>query len=143
MKNTALIDTNVIIDWVQRRQPFSHDATQIIDLCMSKKIRGYLTAHTVLNVFYITRKTLTVEERRDLSRLLCNRFDIIGIDRTQILDTMDADKFKDLEDGLQMQCAEEMHLDYIITRDIKDFQPSKVKAIQPQDFLAIMRSDTF
>jgi len=141
MKNTALlIDTNVILDWILKRQPFHQDATYIVDLCMHRKIRGYLTVHTVLNAFYITRKDLMLTERRDLSRLLCNRFEIIGVNREQILNALDAINFKDIEDGLQMQCAEENNLDYIITRDIKDFQNSKVKVILPEDFIAMWKS---
>jgi len=102
---------------------------------MRGKLRGYLAAHTILNVFYITRKDFSVEERGDLSRLLCDRFEIIGIERKQILGALDIPDFKDLEDSLQMECANEKGLDYIITRDIKDFKDSTITAISPEKFL--------
>jgi len=138
MKNTALlIDTNIVLDWVLKRPPFHHDATKIIDLCMRGKATGYLAAHTILNVFYITRKDLSIIERRDLSRLLCDRFEIIGIDRRSMITALDTFNFKDIEDSLQMQCAYEKSLDFIITRDIKDFKDSKIKVLLPSDFLAL------
>ena len=136
MRNTALlIDTNIVLDWILKRRQFHQDATEIISLCMRGKLRGYLAAHTILNVFYITRKDFSVEERGDLSRLLCDRFEIIGIERKQILGALDIPDFKDLEDSLQMECANEKGLDYIITRDIKDFKDSTITAISPEKFL--------
>jgi len=143
MKNTAiLIDTNLVLDWTMKRQPFHQDATEIIGLCMSGKLRGYLAAHTVLNVFYITRKDFGVEERNNFSRLLCNRFTIIGIGREQMLAALDGDGFKDLEDSLQMECAYEKNVDYIITRDVSDFKNSRITTMLPKEFLALWRTST-
>lgn len=41
----------------------------------------------------------------------------------------------DFEDALQAYCAKRYHIDYIITRNSKDFQLSPVKAIEPVDFI--------
>ena len=143
MKNLALlIDTNIVLDWILKRPPFHENATEIIDLCMRKKVDGYLAAHTVLNIFYITRKDFNVTERRDLSRLLCSRFEIIGIDRRLIIQALDDLNFKDIEDSLQIECAIEKGLDYIITRDINHFKDSNVKSISPYEFLHKWRTDT-
>jgi len=144
MKNMALlIDTNIVLDWILKRQPFHQEASQIIDLCMCGKHHGYLAAHSILNVFYIIRKDLCVEERKDLTRLLCNKFEIIGIECRQILKSLDIFNFKDIEDSLQIQCAIEENLDFIITRNIKDFQYSRVKALLPEDFLAMLNNTPF
>jgi len=132
-----LTDTNILLDWILKRQPFHQNATNIIELCMHGKIQGYLAAHTVLNIFYITRKDFDLEERRDLSRLLCYRFEIIGIDRRLMIEALDTFDFNDLEDGLQAKCAIEKNLDYIITRDMDGFKDSDVKAILPEDFLTL------
>lgn len=51
-----LIDTNIIIDFLMKRQPYLEDAVKIISLCTEKKVKGYLAAHTVSNLFYILRK---------------------------------------------------------------------------------------
>jgi predicted nucleic acid-binding protein len=135
-----LIDTNVVLDWILKRSGFHENATKIVGFCMSGKMRGYLAAHTVLNVFYITRKDFSLEERRDLSRLLCNRFEIIGVNRQIMLDALAVSDFRDLEDEVQSQCAADENLDYIITRDIGGFVNSKVRPISPNDFLAAINS---
>ena len=51
------------------------------------------------------------------------------------MDALGEVTFNDLEDSLQMQCAYREDLDYILTRNIKDFRDSKIKAISPEDFL--------
>ena len=140
---TALIDTNVVLDWILKRRPFHESSTEIIDFCMRKKIHGYLAAHTILNVFYITRKDFSVAEGRSLSGLLCSRFEIIGIDRRLLIEALDASDFRDLEDSLQMECAIEKGLNYIITRDINDFKNSRIKAMPPEDFLSLWHTDTY
>ena len=138
MKNTAiLVDTNVVLDWILKRQDFHQAATQVIGLCISGKITGYLAAHSILNVFYITRKDFSTAQRQMLSKLLCNRFEIIGVNRDLIMEVLDSGSFKDIEDGLQIRCAEVEGLEYIVTRDTSGFKASTVPAILPHMFLEI------
>jgi len=138
MKNMALlIDINVLLDWILLRQPFHENATKIIKMCMDGKAIGFIAAHTVLNVLYILRKDFNASKRQRLGRFLCTKFEVIGINGVTMLEALDFPDFRDLEDNLQMQCAIEENVDYIITRDIKDFQNSKVKALLPEEFLAI------
>ena len=59
MKNTALlIDTNVILNWLLEREPFAEQARQVMEHCINGKAKGYLACHSILNIFYITRKIL-------------------------------------------------------------------------------------
>ena len=139
MKNMAvLIDTNIILDWLLDRESFPHHAEQVMRLCIDGKIQGYLASHSILNIFYITRKDFSISDRRDMLLLLCNRFEIIGIDYQMLMAVLNNDNFKDIEDGLQIQCAEDENLDYIVTRNIKDFGTSKIKAFLPEEFLRIL-----
>jgi len=59
-----LFDTNVIMDFIIRREPFSSNAEKAINLCMGdNNIQTSIAAHTVPNLFYILRKHLTKEQR--------------------------------------------------------------------------------
>jgi len=141
MKNTTLlVDTNIVLDWLLKRESLHQASTQIIDLCIRCEIDGYLAAHSVLNIFYITRKDFDLNTRRKLSRLLCDRFRIIGVNKDVILNSLKTADSKDLEDSIQMQCAAQNHLDFIVTRNIRDFKHSEVKALLPEDFLALWRN---
>lgn len=67
----ALVDTNVIIDFLVNRKPYADDAAKIVDLCRKKKVTGYLAAHTISNLFYILRKNFSVSQRREMLGALC------------------------------------------------------------------------
>jgi predicted nucleic acid-binding protein len=139
LKNTALlIDTNIVLDWLLERQPFANNAERIMANCINGSFRGYLAAHSLLNIFYITRKAKSVNERKEILLMLCDWFEIIGIDKEFIIASLQNDEWQDLEDGLQMQSAIFEELDYIITRDIKGFTHSVIKAVTPEDFLLML-----
>ena len=136
MKNMALlIDTNVVLDWLLERQPFAENAKRIMEHCISGGLRCCLAGHTLLNTFYITRKEKSVSERKEILLMLCDCFEIIDVEKAMIVSVLQNENWKDLEDGLQMQSAAHEKLDYIITRNIKDFTNSQVKALLPEDFL--------
>jgi predicted nucleic acid-binding protein len=142
MKNTALlIDTNVVLDWLLERQPFANNAERIMENCINGSVRGYLAAHSLLNIFYITRKAKSVKERKEIILMLCDWFEIIGIDKEFIVKSLQNDEWRDLEDCLHMQSAIFEELDYIITRDIKDFIHSFIKAVTPEEFLQMLDND--
>ena len=60
----VLIDTNVILDMLEKREPFYESSNDVLYLCASKKIRGCIALHTVSNIFYILRKNYSHENPR-------------------------------------------------------------------------------
>lgn len=133
----VLIDTNIIVDFLTEREPFARDAVQVINLCYQKKVKGYLAAHTVSNLFYILRKDFSVPQRKEILSSLCRIFEISGIDKEKIITALSNNSFSDFEDCLQMECAAEVSADYIITRNISDFIHSTISVLEPKDFLKI------
>ena len=67
--------------------------------------------------------------------MLCEKFNIVGLSKEIIMAALQNDDWDDLEDGLQIQCAIDENVDYIITRDPKGFENSKIPAISPDAFL--------
>lgn len=136
-----LIDTNILIDYISKREGYFNNANHIISLCANDKIDGCIAAHSVMNAIYITRKEYTIAERKKILSGLCKILTLVGIDKEKILSALENDAFSDVEDCLQTECAKEFSADYIITRNIKDFQYSTVPAVLPDDFLHIINSD--
>ena len=136
MRNMAiLIDTNVVLDFFLDREPFSENADKVFQYCVTGAITGYLACHSILNAFYIARKERSVDDRKNFLIMLCERFHIVGIEADRIISALQNDSWNDLEDGLQMQCAADEGLDYIITRDPKGFESSIVRTLSPDEFL--------
>lgn len=133
-----LIDTNIILDLIQSREPFSENASKIINSCVKKENEGYISAHSLSDIFFILRKDKTVEERKALILNLCSFFTVIPEDKNFYTAVCQNNNWNDLEDGLQMKCADFEKLDYIVTRDAgKGFNNSPVKVISAEEFLNI------
>jgi predicted nucleic acid-binding protein len=84
---------------------------------------------------YILRKNFSDKEMREILLGLCNLFSICNVDETIIISALRESSFKDFEDCIQSQCAVFVNADYIVTRNIKDFTNSRIRAITPQDFI--------
>ena len=133
-----LLDTNIIIDNWTKREPFYSDSQKVMTACTVDDVQACISALSVPNIFYILRKIISETDRRGLLKALCGMFDVIGIDRDKLIAALDDATFTDFEDCLQAECAADYGADYIITRNTKDFENSKVKAITPTEFLQLL-----
>ena len=133
-----MLDTNILIDFISMREPYFENAKKILMLCMDKKIDGCIAAHSVMNTFYILRKELSVEERKNFLLDMCKFLTVVGIDKNKIVSALKNDSFVDVEDCLQAECAKYFDANYIVTRNVKDFEHSMITAITPDEFLKLI-----
>ena len=131
----VLIDTNVILDILEKREPFYGSSNDVLSLCASKKIKGYIALHTVSNIFYILRKNYSAENRRHLILGILKFLQVANVSHENVRHALERNDFPDFEDCLQDECAAQNHADYIITRNTDDFSNSNIPAITPSDFL--------
>ena len=136
----ALIDTNVILNYITDREDRFRDSSKIVmDLCSQGRVDGYIAFHSLSIIWYSLR--IPDEGKRMWLRDICKILTVTGASHEQILEAIDNIQFKDFEDCLQDECAKEISADFIVTRNIEDFRSSKVKAITPQDLLVLVRED--
>ncbi len=135
---TILVDTNIILDVLMERKPYAESAKIIMTKCADREIIGYLAAHSIPNLFYILRKTYTIKERRRLIKNLCNVFRISDLNEKKILSAVENEEFPDFEDCLQEECAVEAMVDYIVTRNPNDYAKSRIKVVEPGEFVALL-----
>lgn len=133
-----LIDTNVLLDVIARREPYVIFSEKIIDLCRQEIINGAIAGHSVLNAMYVLRKNFTLEERKEIFLSLCEFLYVESVDFGKIIQALKDDDFSDFEDCLQMQCALSLRADYIVTRNVKDFAANEIPAVTPEEFLNIL-----
>lgn len=133
-----LIDTNVLLDVIARREPHVTFSEKVIDLCRQEIINGAIAGHSVLNAMYVLRKNFTLAERKEIFLSLCEFLYVESIDFGKVIQALKDDDFSDFEDCLQMQCALSLRADYIVTRNVKDFAASEIPAVTPEDFLKLL-----
>jgi len=133
-----LLDANIIIDALTRRIPFGKTAQNVITKCLKKQIRMTVAGFTIPTIYYILRDEYEEKERRRLLLNLCKLVNIKGVEKSFVINSLLNEKMPDFEDGLQEECAVSGKADYIITRNVKDFQQSRIPAILPEDFLKLL-----
>lgn len=133
----VLIDTNVIIDFLIKREPYEKAASEIIRKCAEKEMKGYLALHSVTNLWYILRK-VPEEKRREWILDVCSFLRVAGVSHEEVVRAITMKDFKDFEDCIQDRCAGSVGAEYIVTRNTSDFANSQVPAVSPEKFLEIL-----
>ena len=85
------------------------------------------------------RKAYSQKERRVFIKNLCDIFYISELNAKKIMLAAENEKFKDFEDCLQEECAVDVMADYIVTRNSDDFQKSRIKVIEPKNFVRLLK----
>jgi predicted nucleic acid-binding protein len=129
------IDTDVIIDFLIDRKPYSREAAILFTLIEQKKLRGYSSSLTFSNLYYILRKIEThnkvISKLDSLSKILS----ILKVEEQTIKNAINSG-FLDFEDSIQYFCARDnKKISVIITRNIKDYKNSEIPVMTPGDYL--------
>jgi predicted nucleic acid-binding protein len=136
-----LLDSDIILDAMANREPFSKEAIQILELCEKKEIQGYTTPVILSNLYYLLRRLGMSHQQvqSHFRNLLTNiLFDISMIDKKTILSALDSN-FNDFEDALQNFSAEQHDkISFIITRNTKDYKKSALTVMTPIEFLKML-----
>ena len=131
----VLIDTNIILDLVLDRLPYSTDAKNIWDANSIGLYEGYLSAITPINVHYFVRKFKGAMVADQVVQELLDNFKICSIDQT-VLQAARFSAIKDYEDAVQHSSAESSGVSVIVTRNLKDYAMATLTIYSPSDFLS-------
>jgi len=132
------IDTNVVIDFLADRSPFSEYAAILFQLAKEKKIKIFVSAISFNNTYYILRK---VTSHKKALSLISEIEDIVGLQETnrKILRKAIKSNFNDFEDAIQYYSALELGaIDIITTRDLKDFKKSELPVLSPETTVKLL-----
>lgn len=135
---SILIDIDVILDVLARREPFFAPAANLWAKVENKHIRAYLASHTITTLFYLIRKVKDKKFAEECVRDLLSVFEIAPVDKSTLLLALKPD-FKDFEDAVQYAAAKQVNADFIITRNIKDYRKSDIPVMSPDSFLATLK----
>ena len=88
----ALMDTCIIIDALQNRQPFCEDAQKIFLLCANDELEGFLTAKAITDIYYLTHRQLHNDKAtREIIVKLCKLFSIVDTSSLDIINALSSE----------------------------------------------------
>lgn len=134
-KPRVLIDLNIILDVLQKRDLFYETSARLLALIETGQVEGYVAAHSMTTLFYLISKDRSVAEARAAITSLLQFFKVASVDQNTIEQALNLD-YRDYEDAVQMISALQAKLDYILTRNVKDYSPALLPVLQPVEFLA-------
>ncbi len=134
----VLLDTNVIVDVLQRREPWFADGQKIFYAIANKQITGCITAKEAADIHFFSRKQFTGQENVDakarqvMTKLyaLFELIDTLGIDCQNAI----AIENNDYEDAIMIESAVRSGLDCIVTRNPEHFKVSPIPVYSPSEF---------
>ena len=134
----VLIDTCIIIDALQTRGDFFDDAQNVLIAAANGEYKGIIASKAILDIYYIIHRYTKDDytTRNYISKILA-LFEVCDTTSKCIEDAL-VSKMHDYEDAVMSATASDVGADYIVTRNIKDYKCSAVKAIKPQDLLMLL-----
>ncbi len=131
----VLIDTCVVMDFLQKREPFAEAAKNIFRAAALDQFLGYITAKAATDIYYLTHRFThsDKESRHKLNQLLS----LVGLLDTSAEDIFHAisSDVTDFEDAVMIETARRTQVDCIVTRNTKDYAKSQISVYTPDDFM--------
>ena len=135
----VLLDTNVIMDALQERQPFDIAAKEILLNCQNGEINCCFTANAATDIFYLYSKARGVRSARNALGFLLSNYYVVTVSHKDCIDALSL-PMDDFEDALVVICSKEAGVDYIVTRDDGFLrEESDVPLISPNGLLAMLK----
>ncbi len=134
----VLIDTDVLLDIALMRKDFYKDSMKIIDLAEDKKISGFIAWHTLSNLYNLTSSASKKGKSKEFINDLLEFIQVANTNTSSAIKAVKMD-VPDFEDALQISSAIECNANYIITRNIKHYRKSIIKAVTPTQFLSFLK----
>ena len=127
------VDTNIIVDLLADRKPYSKFAIDLFRKAEEKKVILFTSSHTIATTHYLLKKHIDEKELREILHHLLDFISVVSIDSDTIKKGLRS-KHKDFEDALQIICASSVQkIDCIVTRNIKDFRNSEILVLTPDE----------
>ncbi len=134
------LDTNVIIDFIADRKPFSTTAAKIFDFSEKGKVKIFISSLSYSNIYYVVKKTTSHKDMTAILRDLESMTETVDVTKSIIKSSLSSD-FKDFEDAIQYYTAvSNKKTTAIVTRDTKGFKNNNIAVLSPEEAVILIES---
>ena len=134
MSKVLFVDSDVILDVLEKRERFYEYSAQILSLGDEKKAKLVTTSLAFANIYYVLRKHLGIEKAKESLRKLRIIVDVISVNAKEV-DLALNSELSDFEDALQYFTALDGKMEFIITRNVRDYKNPKLIVQTPQQYI--------
>ena len=132
-----LIDTNVVLDVLLRREPFSKTAAEVLNLTQRDDVREYVSASAITDIYYIANKQLKDRAAvRNLLERLLKIVSVAAVSEQEIRNALNL-TWADFEDSVQYSVALLNEMDGIVTRNPDNCQEANMRIWLPEQTLEL------
>lgn len=135
-----LVDLNVILDVVQKREPHYGAPAALLDLVAGGSIKAMISAHCFTTIHYIVERYQGPEPANRIVDWLLVNFQVGQVGKAE-LSHVRLENWNDFEDAVTAAVAEAAGCYYIVTRDLSGFLKSKTRFVSPEEYLAMVRAN--
>ena len=128
------VDCNILIDWLLEREPYSLYAAKLIELTETGEIKSYVSAVTLAITYYIIKKALNQKVADEFLKDSLSLFSFADIRANTITKAIN-NKYRDFEDDLHYYAAIDQSIEYLITRNKKDFRQEGIELLDAEQFV--------
>ena|SRR5438477_3120199 len=128
------LDTDIIFDMLMERHPFYISSMIIFKLGNEHKIELYVSSVCFSNLFYIMNKKFSFAQTISFLKKIAKNTKILTVDKEIIMKSIESG-FKDFEDAVQYFTAKKAGMDFILTRNIRDYKVDDIPVTTAEDFL--------
>ena len=137
----VLLDTNIVLDLLMDRMPFSEYAVVLFSKVEQGTIIGYLCGATITTVYYLVAKTVGATRAQEEIRKLLSLFEVAPVNR-HVLESALAADFNDFEDAVIHEAACHVGAEALVTRNQKDFRKSRIPVYSSEEMAKIVASQS-
>ncbi len=141
-KLTLVLDTNIILDNINKREGFYELARKVCMLGITREAKTFIAVNILTDLFYLLKRDYGSKVTQEMIEANLSYLHPIGVTADDAKAAL-TKKWDDFEDCLLAECAAKIKADYIITRNVKDFTQSKVTAITPAELFEKLEAQGF
>jgi len=137
----VLFDTNIVLDVLMDRLPYSDAAVALFSKVEEGAIIGYLSGTTITTVFYLAMKVVGAVKAKEEIKKLLKLFEVAPVNRVVLESALLID-FTDFDAAVIHEAACQVGADAIVTRNKKDFKKSRVSVYSSEEMGTLLTATT-
>lgn len=134
-----LVDTNIVLDLLSRREPFFEEAAALFSLADKKKLQLSVSSLTIANTNYILLRQMDSNKAKLVLRKMRLILRVLPLDDKIVNLALNDDTFSDFEDALEYFTAIENQQEVIVRRNLRDFKNSNLPTMTAKQFIETIK----